>query len=76
MAQVASTSKPLIIYLPDPRQWFERAVSLEQRQEFLTQFEHKLDQIVGPVVIIAGRMTEEDSDKSDRQRLVIRVILL
>jgi hypothetical protein len=36
------------------------------------QFEHKLDQVVGPVVIIAGRMSEEDSEKNDRARLVIK----
>lgn len=70
MGQVASTSKPLIIYLPDPRTWFERAVSLEQRQEFLIQVEHKLDQLVGPVVIIVGWANDEDSDMDDRTRLV------
>ncbi|CAM6095308.1 unnamed protein product [Calypogeia fissa] len=69
LSEIAYTTKPLIIYLPDARQWFERAVSLEQRQEFLMQFEHKFDQIAGPVVIIAGRTSEEDSDKSARNRL-------
>lgn len=70
MLQVASTSRPLIIYLPDPQQWFERAVSVEQRQEFLMQLEHKLDLLEGPVVIIAGRTNEDQSEIDDRDRLV------
>ncbi|KAG6542138.1 hypothetical protein Mapa_016490 [Marchantia paleacea] len=69
LCEVASTSRPLIIYLPDPQLWFERAVSVEQRQEFLMQLEHKLDLLEGPVVIIAGRTNEDQSEIDDRDRL-------
>ena len=63
-------TRPLVVYFPDPRQWFERAVPLEKRQEFLERVEAKLDQIEGPVVLIASRTSEEEGDLDDRARLV------
>jgi len=69
LCEMSLPTRPLVVYFPDPRQWFERAVPLEKRQEFLERVEAKLDQIEGPVVLIASRTTEEEGDLDDRARL-------
>ncbi|KAL2623524.1 hypothetical protein R1flu_003729 [Riccia fluitans] len=69
LCELASAPRPLIVYLPDPKQWFERAVSMEQRQDFLMQLEHKLDLSEVPVVFIASRTDEDESETDDRERL-------
>lgn len=60
----------MVIYFPDPRHWFERAVPLDRRQEFLERVEAKLDQIEGPIVMIASRLSDEKAEVDDRARLV------
>ncbi|KAL3690651.1 hypothetical protein R1sor_004302 [Riccia sorocarpa] len=69
LSEVASSPRPLIVYLPDPKRWFDRAVPVEQRQDFLMHLEHKLDLSEVPVVFIAGRTDEEESEIDDRERL-------
>lgn len=71
MLQMSSPTRPLVVYFPDPKQWFERAVPLGRRQEFLERVEAKLDQIEGPIVLIASRLFEEERDLDDRARLVL-----
>ena len=63
-------ARPLVVYFPDPRQWFERAVALDRRQEFLERVEAKLDQIQGPIVLISSRTSDEETEVDDRARLV------
>lgn len=59
-----------MVYFPDPKQWFERAVALDRRQEFLERVEAKLDQIEGPVVLISSRTSDEEAEVDDHTRLV------
>ncbi|XP_073396851.1 uncharacterized protein [Physcomitrium patens] len=69
LSEMSSRSKPMVIYFPDPRHWFERAVPLDRRQEFLERVEAKLDQIEGPIVMIASRLSDEKAEVDDRARL-------
>jgi hypothetical protein len=59
-----------VVYFSDPMQWFERAVALDRRQEFLERVEAKLDQIEGPIVLISSRTSDEEAEVDDRTRLV------
>lgn len=68
--QLSPSARPLIVYFPDPKQWFERAVPSSQRKEFLERVEAKLDQLEGPIVLIASRINEEEVDYDDKNRLV------
>ncbi|KAG0607556.1 hypothetical protein M758_8G038000 [Ceratodon purpureus] len=69
LCEMSLPSRPLVVYFPDPRQWFERAVALDRRQEFLERVEAKLDQIEGPVVLISSRTSDEEAEVDDRARL-------
>lgn len=59
-----------MVYFPDPKQWFERAVNLERRQEFLERVEARLDSLEGPIILISSRTSDEEADADDRTRLV------
>jgi hypothetical protein len=67
---MSQPARPLVVYFPDPKRWFERAVSLDRRQEFLERVEAKLDRIEGPIVLISSRTSEEEAEVDDRTRLV------
>lgn len=67
--QMSVPARPLVVYFPDPRRWFERAVALDRRQEFLERVEAKLDQIVGPIVLVSSRISDEELEVDDRARL-------
>jgi hypothetical protein len=67
---MTSPTRPLVVYFPDPKQWFERAVPSARRQEFLEQVEAKFDQLEGPIVLIASRTNEEETEYDDKQKLV------
>lgn len=66
-----SPTRPLLIFLPDPKQWFERAVPSVRRKEFLERVEAKLDQLDGPIAFIASRTNEEEFEFDDKIRLVM-----
>jgi hypothetical protein len=70
MLQMTSPTRPLVVYFPDPKQWFERAVPSARRQEFLEQVEAKFDQLEGPIVLISSRTNEEETEHDDKQKLV------
>jgi len=67
---MAPSSRPLVVFFPDPKQWFERAVPSAQRKDFLERVEAKLDQLEGPIVLIASRTNEEEVDFDDKKRMV------
>ncbi|XP_024376047.1 uncharacterized protein [Physcomitrium patens] len=69
LCELSPSARPLIVYFPDPKQWFERAVPSSQRKEFLERVEAKLDQLEGPIVLIASRINEEEVDYDDKNRL-------
>jgi SpoVK/Ycf46/Vps4 family AAA+-type ATPase len=69
LCEMAPSTRPLVVFFPDPKQWFERAVPSSQRKEFLERVEAKLDQIEGPIVLIASRTNEEEVDYDDKKRL-------
>lgn len=68
--QMAPSSRPLVVFFPDPKQWFERAVPSAERKEFLERVEAKLDQLEGSIVLIACRINDEEVDFDDKNRLV------
>ncbi|CAM6029836.1 unnamed protein product [Sphagnum balticum] len=69
LCEMTSPTRPLVVYFPDPKQWFERAVPSARRQEFLEQVEAKFDQLEGPIVLIASRTNEEETEYDDKQKL-------
>ncbi|XP_024524191.1 uncharacterized protein LOC9643713 isoform X2 [Selaginella moellendorffii] len=68
LAEVSESYKPLVVYIPDPEIWFERAVPLAQRRVFLEQVEERLDKISGAVVLIASR-SNDDPEFERRSKL-------
>ncbi|KAG0588419.1 hypothetical protein KC19_2G241400 [Ceratodon purpureus] len=69
VCDMAPSTRPLVVFFPDPKQWFERAVPSSLRKEFLERVEAKFDQVEGPIVLIAGRTNEEEIDYDDKKRL-------
>ncbi|XP_024539971.1 spastin [Selaginella moellendorffii] len=50
----------LVVYFPDPEDWFRRAVAITQRKEFLEKLQDKLDMLSGGIVLIASRINVEN----------------
>ncbi|XP_024519907.1 uncharacterized protein LOC9630990 [Selaginella moellendorffii] len=50
----------LVVYFPDPEDWFRRAVAITQRKEFLEKLQDKLDMLSGGIVLIASRINVQN----------------
>eukprot|EP00249_Psilotum_nudum_P017328 c26263_g1_i1 orf=358-3672(-) len=55
LCEMASSSKPIIIYFRDIQQWVSKAVPANERLAFIDRVGELLNKVNGPVVFICGR---------------------